>query len=335
MNVGCQTTFNTAQNSARRCRIVSVCFILAAWVSTASGRVESGVDATTPTGDDTCSAIELSPDLLRTIEHRTLRVQTEERKAYYTALQQAVETRYEKQQACAERFLLERRQELPDLQEHPDREFPIFVDLFKNPDRYHGKPVTLTGHVRKLSSMPAGENELGFETLYEAWLFTDDSQSNPAVVVSASIPQGMPLGDNLVEQVSVTGYFFKMYAYPARDTTRVAPLLLAQRLRWHPLESVRDRTEAPPFLYVVVAIILAGLVLFVWRSGRNDRKLRELHAVLRPDSLQPGLDSHSPPVETDASAEARETLDHSSHDRAATKPEETGRAPRGGSDVKG
>jgi hypothetical protein len=246
-----------------------------------------------------------------------------------------VEIHYERQQACAERFLLERRQELPELQEHPDREFPIFVDLFKNPDRYHGKPVTLQGHVRKLSAMPAGENEFDFETLYEAWLFTNDSQSNPAVVVSASIPQGMPLGDDLVEQVSVTGYFFKMYAYPARDTTRVAPLLLAQRLRWHPLESTGDRTQAPTFLYIIVAVFLAGLVLFVWRTGRHDRKLREFRGEHQPESPQHELGTRSPPIGMDADPKSRESRDHSSQDPVEIKKDDTGRARQGGSDAEG
>ena len=67
---------------------------------------------------------------------------------------------------------------------------PPFVDLFRHPDAYRGKAVTLTGHARVVREFPGPAPRGGGDppTLVEAWVFTEDSQTNPAVVVAADAP---------------------------------------------------------------------------------------------------------------------------------------------------
>ena len=89
------------------------------------------------------------------------------------------------------------------------RDFPAFVDLFQHPAEYRGEPVTLIGQARKIQEYPAGPTAADpDEPRVEVWLYTDDSQTNPAVVVAAAAP-GLPRGDDLREPVKVTGRFFK------------------------------------------------------------------------------------------------------------------------------
>ena len=222
-----------------------------------------------------CSELELEAELLASVEHRTMRVRDQERDAYFEILKRARDSSYRKQQACAAKHLAARRKELPQYRDRPIQEFPVFVDLFSNPERYHGKLVTLRGHVRKLDSYPAGTNSVELTTLFEAWLFTEDSQSNPAVIVCTEVPEGMPRGEDMVEAATVTGYFFKLYGYDARDTKRVAPLLLAQRIEWQPAVKTGWSRTASRFLYAGVAAVLVGMLLvFRWVGGR-DRRFRQ------------------------------------------------------------
>lgn len=220
-------------------------------------------------------AVDVAPEVLQPVRDRTYSVRDAERDAYYTVLEHARSVDDQKVRTRAREFRLERIRETarPEaaeaLLERPEQ-FPVFVDLFRNPAAYRGKPVTLRGHVRRLVSYPAGENDVGLDTLYEAWVFTEDSQSNPAVVVCSEIPEGMPQGDQLNERVSVSGYFFKMYGYEARDTTRVAPLILAVRLQWHPaVEKAAWRPSATE--YIILAAAVLGLTIVVWRLARTDR----------------------------------------------------------------
>lgn len=242
----------------------------------------------TGTNSQAASQIALEPGLFDAVQDKTLGIREEEADAYYLILNHAAETDDRAQIAAASSFVEQRRTESPELRDNPERPFPAFVDLFQNYTLYRGVPVTLEGHVRRVVAFPADpENPYGLQTLYEAWLYTDDSQSNPAVVVCTQIPEGMPIGEDLLEQASVTGYFFKMYGYRAQDTTRIAPLLLAGQLEWIPTEeSAAWRPSAS--LYVAVAAIVALLVWSLVRAGRRDRDIRKRRLSRDLDDSPPG-----------------------------------------------
>lgn len=216
-------------------------------------------------------------------------VREQERDAYYKILEIARETDDQAQKSAARLFQQRRRTEAdaPHLRRDSAAEFPAFVDLFRNPELYHGKPVTLRGHVRLWQTMPAGENDYGIETLYEFWLYTEDSQGHPAVVVCTSIPEGLPQvpGDvEVLDNVSATGYFFKMYGYQAQDLPRFAPMLLAQRIAWTPLPA-RPPLIPPEYVAAGVVLAMALFVLILWQIGRRDRRFQRMHR--QPDAEAP------------------------------------------------
>lgn len=222
--------------------------------------------------EDTSDETDLNLELLKSVQHQTFKVLPAERDAYYQILDHAAQTNPQNLKSAALRFQQKRRLEDPRLKNIPAAEFPTFVDLFQNFKRYHGRPVTLKGHVRRLIQHPSSKGE---RQRYEAWVFTQNSQTNPAVIVLNSIPKGMPMGDNLLEKVSVTGYFFKLYGYEARDTARLAPLILADELKWFP--SGNEVAPAiPPHYYAIavgVAVIALGLILwFLKRTANRDRQ---------------------------------------------------------------
>lgn len=167
----------------------------------------------------------------------SLGVREVEREAYYALVQKARELPLPVLHQAASEWR-EARKALPAsrrLARKPGAEFPQFVDLFRNPTDYHGKLVTLTGHVRKLVEMPADQNPYGIERLYEAWFFDEHSQSNPSVVICTSLdPRLKPEPETLIDHCRVTGYFFKNMAYDGQRDLRFAPLLIGQKLEYFP-----------------------------------------------------------------------------------------------------
>jgi hypothetical protein len=153
-----------------------------------------------------------------------------------------------------------------------------FIDLFKNPDLYRGKPVTLVGTMRKLTTFAAEEeNEYDLTRLYEAWIFPEDGQGNPVAVVFTQKPEALPLGDEVNEHVRVTGYFFKMYAYPAHDTTRVAPMLLARTVE---RVNVGVPAEFPFALAIggIAAVVLGVAAMLIYFRVKDRQYQSKVHA---------------------------------------------------------
>jgi hypothetical protein len=219
--------------------------------------------------------------------------------AYYRVLDHARRVDPETLRRAAARFLASRQKASGSaaVRRLPAEEFPVFVDLYENvrrPEVYLGKPVTLRGHLRKLVEMPAGENPHGIRTLYEAWLFTSDSQQHPTVLVMTSVPPGLleevrrlkaanrPV---LVNGVSGSGYFFKMYGYPAADAYRFAPLVLGGRLEWVPPRPGDLDRSLPVVLATGVVVFGLPIGWFVWKNRSEDRRRRKHRAAGTPESF--------------------------------------------------
>jgi hypothetical protein len=227
-------------------------------------------------------------------------IRSSEADAYYGVLDHARRVDPDALDRAAARFLASRRDASrnPAIRRLPIEEFPVFVDLYNTvgkPEVYLGKPVSLRGHVRRVLKMPAGENAYGIEELYEVWLFTSDGQQHPVVLVTTSIPAGLleevgrlkaanrPV---VVNGVSGSGYFFKMYGYPAGDAYRFAPLVLAGRLEWSPPPTGGLDWTLPAVLAVGLVVFGLPIGWFVWKNRREDWQRRASRAASVPDSFE-------------------------------------------------
>lgn len=226
-------------------------------------------------------------------------IRAAESEAYYRVLDHARQVEATRLEAAAARFLQKRRNvaALPGTRKRPMADFPVFVDLYNNvktPEIYHGQPVTLRGHLRKLVALPAGDNEYGIETLYEAWLYTQNSQQHPAVVIVTSVPEELQREVSrlrmsnrpiLVDGVSATGYFFKMYGYPAQDAYRFAPLVLGQRLVWQPVAPASESWMLYLFLASGGGLISLPIAWFLWRNRKDDRRRQDRQRARQDDPV--------------------------------------------------
>lgn len=141
-----------------------------------------------------------------------------------------------------------------------------YAQLFRQPNQYRGRLVTVTGIVRRANRIDLFPNEYGIKAYYQIWLWPSDNPSSPIVIYCLDLPKGFPTGMEFVEQAEVTGFFFKRWAYLAQDTLRTAPTMLAKTLDWQkrPMMTAKEPAEtwAIP-LVVCVALLVALLAAFV------------------------------------------------------------------------
>ncbi|MBS0203838.1 MAG: hypothetical protein JSS49_13115 [Planctomycetes bacterium] len=232
----------------------------------------------------------VNPELLDVVTDNSIGVRFEEKDAYFRILELARKTPLAEQEEYALNFREARRLSNPKYSRLKPEKFPIFVDLFLSPDVYRGRPVTLHGVLRKLTKFDPGPNSRDVGEAYEGWVYPDDGQSNPAVVIFQSKPDGLQVGGDLSEEVRVTGYFFKMYGYEAQDVARKAPMILAGAIEWRPGPGPYVPQALGPEVYLglTMTIFLVGFVW--WQSNR-----REMTSAIHPTEA----DFRSfPPIET-------------------------------------
>jgi hypothetical protein len=107
-----------------------------------------------------------------------------------------------------------------------------YAQLFRQPRQYRGQLVTVSGVVRGVFPLAVLQNKYGIRSNYQVWLYPLDNPSNPIVVYCLELPKGFPTGVKIAEEAEATGFFFKRWAYPDKDTFRVAPTLAAKTLQW-------------------------------------------------------------------------------------------------------
>ena len=309
----------------RRLIAIGILFGLASAMQTPATVAQASDAKQKPADISTAPAIALDPQLLEHVQlvgsWRTMTA--EESEAYYSVLAHARDVDERQLRAAARQFQNQRRAAYPRLLKNPDIEFPAFVDLFENPKLYHGKPVTLKGHVRRfvVHEDIADENEQGIQTLYEAWLFTDDSQGHPVAIVCTSIPDGFPRNEELIDHVSATGYFFKRLVYEAQDDKhRLVPLILAHRLQWRPPKDNSFVGPAPSAVYLGAAAVFVVIILLLWRSARKDRAYRQSRVSRSPETAGPDFTALDPAGETT-------TLDSASVEGSDISVDNDGAAP--------
>ncbi|MDD4267583.1 MAG: hypothetical protein PHO07_03510 [Pirellulales bacterium] len=162
------------------------------------------------------------------------------------------------------------------------------IQLFRQPDEYRGELVTISGILRRCEEVNAPNNDRDFTSYYQTWVFPDDNPSNPIVVYCLRVPDGFPLGLELAERVELVGFFFKRWSYAARDTVRLAPVVLAKGLAWTPAVKAPARTEpvSLPLLVAAAAGIAAAVVLASWWRTRRIRPAKTECRFLA--TIQPG-----------------------------------------------
>lgn len=217
-------------------------------------------------------------DVLLPIEDNTLGLRRSELDAYQVALERA------------DRLTRE-------LEESGGRRDVAFTVLMLEPDNHRGQLIQIAGDLRRLTELAVPEG-VSIDRLYEGWLFTRDSGTNPYRIVCTQRPHEIPLGDLTAQPVpvEVTGYFFKRYGYTSKGGQHVAPMLVARTIavRKTPVGIPAEDGDLQVAVLLLIGLVVTGIVLLVgWCIVSDQRyrgsRLREL-AASRLDASPHDLD---------------------------------------------
>jgi hypothetical protein len=162
-----------------------------------------------------------------------------------------------------------------------------YAQLFRQPDQYRGRLVSISGIVRRVERLDVFPNKYGIKQYYQTWLWPSDNPAAPIVVLCLNLPPGFPTEPTIAEQAEVTGFFFKRWAYQAQDSFRTAPTLLARGLRWQKQPAISPVATAatveawPVSLVVGVSALVAMLI--AWYVYLRTRPPREQLPDRPPD----------------------------------------------------
>ncbi|MBI5758843.1 MAG: hypothetical protein HZA46_10035 [Planctomycetales bacterium] len=202
------------------------------------------------------TAVRLPDDLFANVSESRIGIRQDERDAYFTVLAQA--------------------RDLPlETLEHAARRDLGYVELFNDPESYRGEVIAVAGQLRRLMPVTAEDNSHGFETLYEGWLFTDDSGANPYRIVFSRLPEGLMTGERIRAFVRFSGYFFKRTGYQNKaGDLHAAPLLLGKSPHWEPPVAMEFGSTWTTLLLVVglVAVLCIVLVVQMRRVTTSDQR---------------------------------------------------------------
>jgi hypothetical protein len=210
----------------------------------------------------------INPKLLAAVDDTAPGISPNERQVYFRGLKLAQEIPVAKLREIAAEFLEQRRHSNPKYAKAPAKDFPQFVDLVENPDPYRGRPVTVRGTLRRLTKLDVGKNAFGIEDVFEGWLYTADSNSNPTVVLFTRKPAGLDVGSNITEEIQATGYFLKLYGYEAQKGPEIAPMLLAGTVELNPGPRPYVFKALSPSLYVILTLSLLVIGFGIWKANR-------------------------------------------------------------------
>jgi hypothetical protein len=167
-----------------------------------------------------------------------------------------------------------------------------YLQLFKQPNEYRGRPVTIRGTAMYAYRVSVGENYLGVKEHFVFWINPDGGPTSPIVVYAIDVPPGFPAieanrdGDmtRLHEDLVVTGYFLKRGAYLGKDGTYTAPLVIANVPEWNRREVTLADTArfsfGPAWLVpTIIAALVISALLFALVWWRLKRAEAESHAI--------------------------------------------------------
>ncbi len=176
-----------------------------------------------------------------------------------------------------------------------------YAQLLGQPDVYRGQVVTLHGTVLREEQLQASANAVGIGGYHRLILQPAGGGEWPFVVYTLQLPENFPEGDSLRAQIEVTGFFFKNWSYSWGDGLGLAPVVLANNVRWLQSTSQNGRhgSDRKPWtgdwkrlaLAVLAAALFAGLVLVVvWKqTGRQRPRVLEHAAGRAEQSIQDTL----------------------------------------------
>lgn len=171
----------------------------------------------------------------------------------------------------------------------------VYSMLFDDPKRFRGLPIHLEGSVRRvLVHDDADPKVVPDGRMYESWVFTPDSQNNPVVMATKTVPETLPVGGEVLEHVSFNGYFLKQMVYrDGQNVLRFAPLLVGRLTHTTDTRPASGSSSNSHLIWTVlplVALFFYALARWAFSLKRILSKPQNKPAERRPipsDTIEP------------------------------------------------
>ena len=204
-----------------------------------------------------------------------------------------------------------------------------FNDFMLSPDKHRGALVEIVLNARMVRACDMRASD-GSE-LYEVWGFSNDSGSWLYATVVLNLPEGMPVGARVAEQVRFVGYFLKLQGYHEAGAKPNAPPLAAPmligRMIWiKPNEPVKTTIDASWGLMILAGFIVLLLLQLGWLAWRAKRRKSTIQLLSRP---KPGAMSMDQWLESAESGKAPLEAEPESDAENLSPPEATQRDGNG------
>ena len=169
-----------------------------------------------------------------------------------------------------------------------------FADLLRTPEKFHGRLLTIEGTARRAAKIIVSDEDIrqrfGIDHYYEVYVFVQlekkivfkkgDEQLEfnafPVACCVRQLPPGMDEGDNIRQNVRVSGAFLKLWLYESPQMTQFDPRQMQPSPMLIGLEPELIPNSSPPNEYLgpiigtLFVLSLLGVWMFVWRLvGRS------------------------------------------------------------------
>ena len=168
-------------------------------------------------------------------------------------------------------WLLKRAQEAPfeELKVRANRKL-THLDFVTRPESYRGKPVAVTGQLRRLIRIALPENLLGMTDVYYGQIADIDRQMNTFYCLE--VPEGVHENDPVI----LYGYFLKKWTYSSIGSYEVhSPVLVAKRMLVVDYGEAGSGYALEIALAAVFGVTALALAVALTLSRRRDRKLAD------------------------------------------------------------
>ncbi|WP_254510531.1 hypothetical protein [Anatilimnocola floriformis] len=177
-----------------------------------------------------------------------------------------LDLRKEEMPAYWRMFMWSKNQTVEQLLKRADKSIRL-DDMLRRPAKTRGKLVKLNLHVTRILSYSVADKNLGdVKKVYELWGWSDETKAWLYCGVTADLPDNMPLGSDLHENVTFIGYFFKVQGYLAANSRpNEKPLsspLLIGRVVWHKAAPPPPQPATEPYL-IWGSLGAAGLLFVI------------------------------------------------------------------------
>lgn len=276
------------------------------------------------------------------IAEQTVLLETQKRLSAEAETSQ--EQRAEMDRVKRESLLLELN--LKNLDEHRTHSF---IPLLRNPAENVGKLRMYRGTALAITPVIIDNEKLkerlGFSKYYQINVMvrleadltltrkgeageaaeSETVHTHPATLCVRKLPEGMPTGDSIHENIRFAGFFFKKWAYRIRELDengrpkmRSAPMLIGVEPIWDtgpsPAYSVYAGAIAGGLFVLAVTVIWIG----VWRIGRGDKQFQK-SVIAKGYDLEEGVSLNDLHLEVTAV----DFRDHGKEDGEASTSEST------------